>query len=125
MLGGAQTRTATVESSMAVPQEAGDGSTSRACCATPGHRPKALCIILDRDTYASVFIAALFLIAQDWIQPGDGGTEQTSSAASGSLAAAAALRDGPERIPLAASQSWVSVPREVFPGDKQTLPKDS
>ena len=66
LLVGMQTGTATLENSVEVPQKVKNRSISSQDI---GYLPPKQKSLMQRDTYTSVFIVALFTIAKSWKQP--------------------------------------------------------
>ena len=69
LLVGTQTGTATVESSMEIPQKIKNGSAFYLAIPLLGIYPKEPKTVIQKNISSPMFIAALFTIAKMWKQP--------------------------------------------------------
>jgi hypothetical protein len=72
---GLQACTTTLEISLAVPQKIGHSSTGGSRNTSPGHISEDV-PTSKKDTYFTMFIAALFIIARSWKEPRCPSTEE-------------------------------------------------
>jgi hypothetical protein len=75
LLEGIQACTTTLEISLAVSQKIGHITTQRSRNTSPGHIPEDV-PTGNKDTYSTMFIAALFIIARSWKVPRCPSTEE-------------------------------------------------
>jgi hypothetical protein len=68
LLVGFRASTITLEMSLAIPQKIGHSTTGGSSNTSPGHisRRRPTC---NKDTYSTMFIAALFIIVRSWKEP--------------------------------------------------------
>jgi hypothetical protein len=69
---GLQAGKTTLEISLEVPQKIGHNTTKGSSNITPGHIPRTF----NKDTFSTMFIAALFIISRSWKEPRCSSTEK-------------------------------------------------